>query len=356
MKALRTSGERQVDVLDLPMPTPEPGEVVIQMKSTGICGSDLHPYRHPTPLAPRPRLHLRPRAVRRHRRDRPGRHRLGGRRAGRAVLPPDLRRVRLLPGRPPQRLRQPAGLVRAPGAGRLPHRVHARRGRLPDALPEHLSFLDGAILSCQGGTAYAPLTRLGVSGRDVLVVSGLGPVGLLSVIFAKPMGATIVGIDPSAGRRALAEKLGAAVTLDPTAGDVGEQLRAHFPDGADKLTETSGATPAHQAIGELLQAARDGRDRRARQPDLPDADVPPGDARADRLRIEHLPERPVRRDGRVHQAARRQARLDRQPPASRWRKAPKRSGSRPTRTPARSASPSTDVSPTAVARGAIIAA
>ena len=49
VKALRTSGERQVDVLDLPVPHPEPGEVVIQMKSTGICGSDLHPYRHPTP-------------------------------------------------------------------------------------------------------------------------------------------------------------------------------------------------------------------------------------------------------------------------------------------------------------------
>ena len=120
-------------------------------------------------------------------------------------------------------------------------------------LPEHLSFLDGAILSCQGGTAYAPLVRLGVSGRDVLVVSGLGPVGLLSVIFAKPMGATIVGIDPSAGRRALAEQIGAAVTLDPTAGAGGEQLREHFPDGADKLTETSGANAAHAVMGDLLK-------------------------------------------------------------------------------------------------------
>ena len=49
VKALRTSGECQVDVLDILVPHPEPGEVVIQMKSTGICGSDLHPYRHPTP-------------------------------------------------------------------------------------------------------------------------------------------------------------------------------------------------------------------------------------------------------------------------------------------------------------------
>jgi propanol-preferring alcohol dehydrogenase len=120
-------------------------------------------------------------------------------------------------------------------------------------LPEHLSFLDGAILACQGGTAYAPLVRLGVSGRDVLVVSGLGPVGLLSLIFAKPMGATVVGIDPSAGRRTLAKKLGADLVLDPNAGPVGEQLRAHFPNGADKLTETSGATSAHAVMGDLLK-------------------------------------------------------------------------------------------------------
>src|SRR6185503_5258308 len=64
---------------------------------------------------------------------------------------------------------------------------------------------------------------------------------------------TIVGIDPSAGRRALAEKLGAVVTLDPAAGPVGEQLRAHFPDGADKLTETSGASVAHKVMGDLLK-------------------------------------------------------------------------------------------------------
>lgn len=35
MKAVRTVAERQVEVLDLPVPHPEPGEVVIQMKSTG---------------------------------------------------------------------------------------------------------------------------------------------------------------------------------------------------------------------------------------------------------------------------------------------------------------------------------
>ena len=39
----------------------------------------------------------------------------------------------------------------------------------------------------------------------------------LSVLFGRALGATVVGIDPSAGRRAIAEKLGAVLTLDPAA-------------------------------------------------------------------------------------------------------------------------------------------
>jgi threonine dehydrogenase-like Zn-dependent dehydrogenase len=73
------------------------------------------------------------------------------------------------------------------------------------------------------------------------------------VLFAKAMGATIVGVDPSAGRRELAQQLGAATTLDPTDGPIGEQLGASYSGGADKLIETSGSPAAHAAIGDLLR-------------------------------------------------------------------------------------------------------
>jgi len=253
MKALRVSGEREVTVLDREIPKPEPGEVVIRMMSTGICGSDLHPYRHPTPLNLDPGFisgHEPCGVV----------HEIGSRVQGWEVgdrVAPYFRRT--------------CGHCRYCRAGyandcanRRPsygHQgcdgSHAEYMRVEEAclirLPNHLSFLDGAVISCQGGTAYAPLVRMGVSGRDVLVVSGLGPVGLLSVLFGRALGATIVGIDPSAGRRELAAKIGASVTLDPTAGPVGEQLQAHVPGGADKLTETSGANAAHAVVGDLVR-------------------------------------------------------------------------------------------------------
>jgi threonine dehydrogenase-like Zn-dependent dehydrogenase len=239
-------------VLDLPAPQPEPGEIVLEMKSTGICGSDLHPYRRPT------KWHLEGFIS--------GHEPSGiiaevgagvtGWQAGDRVVPYFRRtcgqcfecrsnRENVCTNR-----RASYGHQGCDGSHTEYMRVEAPYLM---RLPEYLSFEDGAILACQGGTAYAPLARMGVSGRDVLIVSGLGPVGLLSLLFGQAMGATIVGIDPSPGRRALAEKLGAVLTLDPTVGAVGEQLRAHFPDGADKLTETSGAASAYDVFGDVLK-------------------------------------------------------------------------------------------------------
>jgi len=38
-------GDRELPLPDFPDPNPGPGEVVIAMKASGMCGSDLHPYR-----------------------------------------------------------------------------------------------------------------------------------------------------------------------------------------------------------------------------------------------------------------------------------------------------------------------
>ena len=76
-------------------------------------------------------------------------------------------------------------------------------------LPDELSFLDGACVACGFGTAYEALLRGKVSGNDRLLVTGLGPVGLAVAMLGRAMGASeVVGTDPSADRRALATSLG----------------------------------------------------------------------------------------------------------------------------------------------------
>ena len=76
-------------------------------------------------------------------------------------------------------------------------------------LPEPLTYVDGALVSCGFGTAYEGLLRLGISGRDTLLITGLGPVGLAAAMLGRALGAgPIIGTDVAPERRAAAEELG----------------------------------------------------------------------------------------------------------------------------------------------------
>ncbi|AUS80467.1 alcohol dehydrogenase [Actinoalloteichus sp. AHMU CJ021] len=76
-------------------------------------------------------------------------------------------------------------------------------------LPDELSHVDGALIACGFGTAYEGLRRVAVSGEDDLLVVGLGPVGLAAGMIARGMGARrVIGVEPSPARRAWANTLG----------------------------------------------------------------------------------------------------------------------------------------------------
>ena len=47
MRGVVFTGDRQLELMEFPDPTPGEGEVVVEMKASGMCGSDLHQYRRP---------------------------------------------------------------------------------------------------------------------------------------------------------------------------------------------------------------------------------------------------------------------------------------------------------------------
>ena len=47
MKGLVFTGGREVELMEFPDPSPGPGEVVVAIKASGMCGSDLKFYRTP---------------------------------------------------------------------------------------------------------------------------------------------------------------------------------------------------------------------------------------------------------------------------------------------------------------------
>ncbi|MBR3165313.1 MAG: zinc-binding dehydrogenase [Lachnospiraceae bacterium] len=90
------------------------------------------------------------------------------------------------------------------------------------ALPDELSYEDGAQVACGFGTCYEALMKIGISGNDRVLVTGLGPVGLATLMLAKAMGCDMtIGCDISEDRMQLAKELGLADyifnSMDPAA-------------------------------------------------------------------------------------------------------------------------------------------
>jgi threonine dehydrogenase-like Zn-dependent dehydrogenase len=63
-------------------------------------------------------------------------------------------------------------------------------------LPDELTYSDGAQVACGFGTVYEGLEKAGICGNDVVLVTGLGPVGLATAMLARAMGARrIIGTE-----------------------------------------------------------------------------------------------------------------------------------------------------------------
>jgi threonine dehydrogenase-like Zn-dependent dehydrogenase len=94
------------------------------------------------------------------------------------------------------------------------------------ALPDELSYSDGAQVACGFGTVYEGLGKIGVSGNDAVLITGLGPVGLASAMLCRAMGAQkIFGIEVIGERLSLARNLGLFTQVLKASEDNVEQIR-----------------------------------------------------------------------------------------------------------------------------------
>ena len=108
-------------------------------------------------------------------------------------------------------------------------------------LPEPLTWPDGCFISCGVGTAYEAILRAGVSGSDSVLVVGLGPVGLATAMIARGRGARIVlGVDTAPERTAAAETLKLVDTAFDYSADTLAEIRALTGGGATRTIDCSG--------------------------------------------------------------------------------------------------------------------
>ena len=75
-------------------------------------------------------------------------------------------------------------------------------------LPDQLSYADGAQVACGFGTVYEGLEKIAISGNHAVLITGLGPVGLATAALCRKLGAQfIIGIDVVPARMQLARDL-----------------------------------------------------------------------------------------------------------------------------------------------------
>lgn len=115
-------------------------------------------------------------------------------------------------------------------------------------LPDELTFTDGAQVACGFGTVYEGIEKIGISGNDAVLVTGLGPVGLAALMVAKAMGASLlIGTDVSEERCQLAESLGLAHKTYVATADLLPMLLAETKGaGFERSIDCSGHTAARQ--------------------------------------------------------------------------------------------------------------
>ena len=157
------------------------------------------------------------------------------------------------------------------------------------AIPEHLSFEEGATLTCAAVTAWSALTTLprGILPGERVLTMGTGGVPLFALQFAKAMGAEAIALTSSAPKALRLKALGADHVIDTRADPDWEKLIPGLTDGrgVDHIIETGGVrTIEHslRAVGADGQIASIGVMRGA---DLNIDPVPLGSAYASIRRI-----------------------------------------------------------------------
>lgn len=94
-------------------------------------------------------------------------------------------------------------------------------GRLPDAV----DFIEIAPVLCAGVTVYKGLKMTDTRPGQWVVISGIGGLGHMAVQYAKAMGLNVAAVDIDDGKLALAERLGATVTVNAMKTDPAAYLK-----------------------------------------------------------------------------------------------------------------------------------
>jgi L-iditol 2-dehydrogenase len=120
-------------------------------------------------------------------------------------------------------------------------------------VPDELSDTQAALVEPFSCAYFAAMRADNLNASDTAVVFGAGPIGLSCIAAASTLGARVIAAEPNAARTDLAKQMGAEEVVDPTSeGFLDTVMELTRGRGADVVMEASGQ-PA--AMAAALQVA-----------------------------------------------------------------------------------------------------
>lgn len=248
-------GDGNVESRDLPEPKPGPGQVKIEVKAAGICGTDLHIYHDDAPVLLNPPMTMG--------------HEFSGvvAEVGEGVTQWKIgdrvvsETSYSVCGKCHYCITGNYNMCsERKGLGQWYNGVFAKFTVVPQErvheLPDSIDFISGALIEPMACITHAVLESTDITVGDVVLVVGPGAIGLGAMQIAKAQGAVTVVAGTSRGkdRLALAKELGADYTIDVQK----ESLEKFISEitkgkGVDVVLECSGTV---KAVDDALNVIR----------------------------------------------------------------------------------------------------
>ena len=220
-------GQDNMGMVDVPVPTPGPEDLLIEVGAVGICGSDIHLWKdeheHNIPVIPG--------------------HEYAGVVIGKGSAVGDAWKEG---DRICGDLETLTGRIGIHVDGAYAEKM-ILPARLAHRLPDNVSFAEGAMVEMVCCMAHASMYRSRINPADFVCVLGPGPIGLVMLQLVKlwsPRAVLVTGLKDDDLRLAKARELGADVTCYSEDDPVAEVMRLTHGKGADVVFDCTGGETA----------------------------------------------------------------------------------------------------------------
>jgi propanol-preferring alcohol dehydrogenase len=215
----------RLEIRELAVPEPGPGQVLVRIEASGVCHTDIHAARGDWPVTPTAPFV-------------PGHEGVGrvvalgsgvttpaeGARVALAWLGTACGSCRYCVSGWETLCQAQKNTGYSVDGGYAEYAVADARFAVP--VPDGIDPMDAAPLTCAGVTTYKALKVSGARSTDLVSIVGIGGLGHLAVQYAAIAGATVVGVDVRQEKLDLAKRLGATFTVDASAEDPAAAIQA----------------------------------------------------------------------------------------------------------------------------------